>query len=294
MINVALIGCGHWGKNYINTIRNIPNARLKYVYDIKKPDMALPEGTIFAQDLKQILEDEEISGIMVVTPTTTHYDLALKIIESGKNILVEKPLTTNSMQAKELCEAADRKGIILMVGHIFKYNRAIREIKKKIDEGEIGDLRYIESRRIALGPIRQDTSALWDLITHDVYIATYLIGKMPYCISCVGKSHNKKVDDIVSLNIKFPDDIFVTIYANWEHPIKERKIIIGGTKKAILFDDVEISNKIVIYDRGVDYQATGGGFEEFHASIRNGDILIPKLKIGAPLDEEIKHFINCI
>jgi len=293
MVNVGLIGCGYWGKNYVNTIRNIPELKLKYIQDLKKPDF-IPENTSFTMNIEDILDDPEIEGIFIVTPTSTHYKITRRVLEGGKHVLVEKPLTTNSKEAEVLCALAKRKGVVLMTGHIFKYNSAIRYVKERIEEGDLGNLRYIESRRVGLGPIRQDVSVLWDFITHDIYISRYLVGKPPSRVSCIGQSHNKKVDDIVSLNMRFQGDIFVSIYANWEHPIKERQIIIGGTKKAILFDDVQPTNKVYIYNTGVDYMPSSGDFGEFQASTRAGDILIPKLKLCPPLEMEIKHFIDCI
>lgn len=293
MKNLALIGCGYWGKNYIKSIENISDLNLKYIQDINKP-ASIPGYIRFTEDLNEILKDEEIQGVIIATPPDTHYDIALKAIQAKKNVLVEKPITTSSGDAEKLCEAARKNDVVLMVGHIFKYNSATRDVKKRLEEGEIGDIRYIESRRIALGPIRQSTSTLWDLAVHDIYIAKYLIGERPLSVSCVGESHNKSIDDIVSLNLRFPNDILTTIYANWEHPIKERKIIIGGTKKAILFDDVEPTDKIIIYDRGVDYNPKTGDFGEFQAITRTGDTIIPKIKLNQPLEEELKHFSRCI
>ena len=292
MQKVALIGCGYWGKNYIRSIETISDLKLEYIQDIQQ--RPIPENIKFTKYLSQILNDDEIKGVIIATPPETHYDIALKSINAGKNVLVEKPITMNLKDAENLCEEAQKKKVVLMVGHIFKYNNAIKEIKKRLDLGEIGEIKYIESRRIALGPIRQSTSALWDLAVHDIYLAEYFIGKKPFSISCIGESHNKIIDDIVSINLRFPEDILATIYANWEHPIKERKIIIGGTKKAILFDDVEPTDKVTIYDRGVDYHPQTGDFGEFQAVTRTGDTLIPKLKLNQPLEEELIHFSKCM
>jgi len=293
-ISLALIGCGKWGKNYVNTISNIPDVNLSYIIDKEELTILLPHMTSFTKDLNDILNNDSINGVIISTPPETHYNIASKIIEHKKHVLVEKPLTTNSKDAEKLCRRAEELGVILMVGHIFKYNNAIKELNARIERGDIGELRYIESRRVGLGPIRQDVSALWDLATHDIYISNYLIGEMPFSVNCSGISHNGKVDDIVSLNMKFPNDIFASIYVNWEHPIKERELVVGGSKGAILFNDINPSEKLTVYERGIDYQPVTGDFGEFQSSIRDGDILIPKIRLNQPLDTEVRHFIECI
>lgn len=296
MVKLALIGCGLWGKNYLSNLRDMADVELLYVCDIKNepPGRILPKEAKFSRNHNEVLDDKEVKGVIIATPTSTHYEMVRSALLKGKNVLVEKPITTNSEEAKALFELAKEKGLILMVGHIFKFNPAVRYIKEMIDKGEIGDLRYIEARRVGLGPIRTDVDVLWDLATHDIYISKYLTGKKPLSLSSFGVSHNKKLDDVSCTNIKFPGDVLATIYVNWEHPVKERKIFIGGTKKAILFDDVEPTDKIKIYDKGVDYQPASGEFSEFIASTRDGDIIIPKIKSKQPLTEEIRHFIDCI
>jgi predicted dehydrogenase len=294
MVNVGLIGCGYWGKNYVNTINNMPQIKLKYVHDLCEPSLKNTNGFIFTRDINEVLNDDTVRGVIIATPTETHYEISLQALHAGKHVLVEKPLTTSSDNAQKLCDVAEQKDSILMTGHIFMYNEALLDIKNRIANGDIGVLRYIESRRVGLGPIRYDVSVLWDFVTHDIYISTFLIGESPLSVSCNGQSHNKKLDDIVSLNMKFKKDIFVSIYANWEHPIKERKIIIGGDKKAILFDDVQPSEKVAIYDRGINYLPSSGDFGEFQATTREGDIVIPRLKMIPPLEQEVNHFIYCI
>lgn len=290
---LALVGCGYWGKNYVNTIKNMQTIQLKYIIDITKPSISLPYDTIFSESIEDVLKDEEVKGIIIATPPKTHYSIALKALNAGKNVLIEKPITMDSMESKELVLNAKENNKILMVGHIFKYNNALREIKKMISRGDLGKIKYIDSRRVSLGPIRNQESALWDLITHDIYTSMYLIDKMPISISYNGSGENG-IDEISTVNLKFPDNIFVSIYANWGHPVKERRIIIGGSEKAILFDDIEISDKLKIYNKGVDYFRNPKDFSEFSSIIKEGDTIIPKLNFSPPLYEEILHFSNCI
>jgi len=294
-INLALIGCGYWGKNHLKTMQGIGEIELKYVVDAQMPKVKIPEESIFIEEYRKILNDENLDGAVIATPSNTHYEIAKDFLERGKNVFVEKPLTTNSSEARELCEIARKNDNILMTGEIFRFNSAIKYIKDTLDDGKLGKLRYIESRRVAPGPIRNDVSAMWDLLSHDIYISNHLVGKSPESVAYSGISHNRQFDDIVSLNLKYENPrVISTMYANWEHPIKERRLVVGGNKRAISFNDVEPSKKIEIYDMGIDFHSQEGGYGFFQASIRDGDILIPKIKLSEPLRDELVHFTNCI
>lgn len=297
MIEMALIGCGYWGKNYVKTFGDLDRFRLKYIVDAKAPSIKIPEGIKIINSLDTMLSDSDVEGVIVATPTITHYDIASKVLDAGKHVLVEKPITTRSDEAKKLCDIANKKKIILMAGHIFEYNNAVQEVKKRIDDGEVGQLRYIESRRVGLGPVRQDVSVLWDFATHDIYISNLFVGKKPNSISCNSISHNGSLSDISCLNLKYNNpEVLSSIYVNWEHPVKERQIIIGGSKKAILFNDMEPSEKLKIYDRGLNFNISenSGGMGEFQTITREGDTLIPKLKLMSPLENQLIHFGDCI
>ncbi len=296
-ITVALIGCGYWGKNYLNLFNSggtFGNAFLKYVHDIAPPNKSLPKEVKFTKDISTILNDSEINAVIIATPTKTHFTIASQVLQAGKHVLIEKPLTLNLQEAEKLNEIAKNAGKTLMVGHIFKYNLALREMKRRMEMGEIGNVLYLDARRVALGPVRQDASALWDLISHEVYIFMYLVGSAPISVSYVGGGYMNNIDEIVSINMRFPGKIFASAYANWAHPIKERKIVVGGSKKAIVFDDIHSSDKLTIYDRSIDYLPNPSNFSEFQTTIREGDILIPKLNLSQPLSTEVEHFFKCI
>ncbi|MEK6908497.1 MAG: Gfo/Idh/MocA family oxidoreductase [Nanoarchaeota archaeon] len=296
-LNLALIGCGYWGKNYLNLFGHegsFGNAQLKYINDIKKPSKNLQKEVTFTQDISVVLSDPEVEAVIIATPTKSHFDIALQALMAGKNVLIEKPLTLKLEDSEKLIKLAKEKGKILMVGHIFKYNSALREVKRRIDSGEIGQIKYLDARRVALGPVRQDASALWDLISHEVYIFMYLTGSKPLSVSYTGESYLNGVDDIVSVNMRFPGKVIATAYANWIHPIKERKLVIGGTKKAIVFDDIHPSEKLTIYDRSIEYLPNPNNFSEFQAGTREGDILIPKLNLSQPLITQFDHFLKCV
>ncbi len=295
-INLALIGCGYWGRNYLNLFDsegNFGDAKLKYVQDITQP-LKIPKYIEFTKEISKIWEDSEVDAVIIATSTSSHFEIASQAIMAGKNVLIEKPMTLNVMDAEKLIKLAKEKGKILMVGHIFKYNAALREVKRRIDSGEIGQIKYLDARRVALGPVRSDASALWDLISHEVYIFMYLTGLNPTSVNYTGESYLNVVDDIVLVNLKFPGKIIATAYANWAHPVKERKLVIGGTKKAIVFDDIHPSEKLTIYDRSIEYLPNPNNFSEFQATTREGDILMPKLNLSQPLNNQLDHFIKCI
>jgi len=294
--HLALIGCGYWGKNHLRTLDQLSDASLDYVCDPQLNPDRFPKSTFkFTPDYSEILKDASIEGVIISTPATTHYKLAKDFLTSGKAVFVEKPLTTKVEEAEELCQIAEQTKLPLMVGEIFRFNPAIQFIREMIKNGELGDIRYIESRRVGLGPVRNDVSVLWDLATHDIYTSNLLVGKTPINISYNGISHNGKLDDICCVNLGYENpNILSTIYVNWEHPRKERLTIVGGTKKAVSFNDVEPSDKIAIFERAVDYSPLTGDFGEFQSSIKSGNIIIPQLKSKQPLEEELKNFIKCI
>lgn len=292
---IALIGCGYWGRNHLRTLREMDNIGISYVCDSRELSLKLLGAIKHSKDYREILADSEVDGAIIATPTNTHYQVARDFLQAKKHVFVEKPITNNVDEAQELCGLAKENNVCLMIGEIFRFNPAIKFIKEQIDLGNLGELRYLESRRVGLGPIRTDVSALWDLATHDIYISNLITGQKPKSVSYQGISHNGKLDDISCINIKYESPkVLSTIYVNWEHPIKERMLIVGGTKKAIKFDDIQPSEKIHIFERAVDYLPITGDFGEFQSSIRSGSIMIPQIKVVQPLEEELKHFVKCM
>jgi predicted dehydrogenase len=292
--NLALVGLGYWGRNHYRVLNGLEEIDLKWACDSGIPKIKAGGNVRFTTQYQELIYDDSLQGVVLAVPTDAHYILGKEFLEAGKHVFIEKPLTNNTEQAEELCQIAQRKGVQLMVGDIFKFNAAVQFLKELIGKGELGNLRYLESRRVGLGPIRKDVSALWDLATHDIYLSRHFVGKKPISVNYQGVSHNGKVDDLCCINLKFPEEVMATIYVNWEHPIKERKFIVGGTEKAVLFDDVEPTDKITIFERGVDYQKDAGDFGGFQTSIRDGNIVIPRLKLTQPLEIELKHFVGCI
>ena len=295
MIRGALIGCGYWGRNILRVLSEMDGFDLRVVCDAKKPMGRIPRDVEFKEDYRAVLKDGKIDCVFIATPASTHYEIAREFLESKRHVFVEKPLTTDITSAQELCSIAEKQKVQLMVGEVFRFNEGIKYIKRMIDNRELGEIRYIEARRVGLGPVRNDVSVLWDLASHDIYICNLFVGKEPFSVNCRGVSHNGVSDDISCLNLIYPTpNVLATIYVNWEHPVIERKVIVGGTEKAVLFDDIEASEKVRIYNKGIEYQAKNGDFGAWQAAVRDGDIVIPKLKLTQPLEEELRHFIECV
>lgn len=291
----ALVGCGYWGRNFVRTIEDIDGASFKYICDPVRPKglhARFLEGK-YVPDMRAVFEDPEVGSVVVATQVANHYPIVKGLLSLGKNVLVEKPMTLDSGEAEELVNLAESNNVCLMVGDIFMYNQAFNFVADLVKRGEVGKIRYIESRRVGLGPIRQDVSVLEDLATHEIYMLRHILGISPEAVSCVGISHNGAVDDIVSLNMRFPGGVFASVYANWEHPVKERKFVVGGDEKAIVFDDVAPVDKVVIFEKGVSYQPKSGAFGEFQSSVRDGATVFPKVPMGQPLLAELSHFVEC-
>ncbi len=293
MTSIGLVGLGYWGKNHYKTLREMPGVSIPFVCDPVADGSSL--GPEFIRDYRDAARRKGVDGVVVATPATTHYEVVKEFLNAGKHVLVEKPITTNLAQGKELCDLADERERVLMVGEIFRFNPAINYIMEHIGEGKIGDVKYFEARRIGLGPIRQDVGVVWDLASHDVYLANMFMRSLPERVGCHQVSFNGSVGDVATLALQFPGNRFGSIYVNWAHPLKERTIIIGGSRGAFAFDDIDPTDKVKHYERGVDYQPGTAGLAPFMASVRSGDIHIPSINLrGSPLERELRHFADCI
>lgn len=298
-IKFGVIGVGYWGPNYVRILNMEPSAEIKWIADLDTKKLSNIKSVYpnikTTNDYKDILEDKEVEAIIICTPTTTHFKIAKDCIKAAKHVLVEKPLTYSSDEAKKLIESANTNDVKLMVGHIFEFNPAVRYIKECIDKKNIGEVMYAHSARTGLGPIRHDVNAMWDLASHDISILLYLFGKKPVDIVARGVDYLKDGnEDVVFINMAFGNKVMANIHVSWIDPTKTRKLTVVGTEKMITFDDVDMSEKVRIYDKGVSYQHPYANFGEFQLMIRDGDINIPKIKFKEPLKEQVLHFIDCI
>jgi predicted dehydrogenase len=304
-IVLAQLGCGYWGPNLLRNFSAISGCTVKYVVDSSAERRAFVEANFplsrATENHQAVLEDPDVNGVIIATPAASHFSLAKQVLVAGKHVFVEKPLATKVAEVDELSRCAAERNLVVMTGHTFVYNSAVRYVKKLIDSGELGDLRYIYSQRLNLGRIRSDIDALWNFAPHDISIIQYWLGDPePVSIGRQGMAYMQDdIDDVVFLSLEYPGKVIANIHVSWLDPQKVRKIIIVGSRKMVVYDDIA-ENKIAIYDKGIDRRAILGENMDFdnprvsQFNYRSGDILIPELKFTEPLRVEAEHFADCI
>lgn len=305
MLNVAQIGVGYWGPNLLRNLVANKKCRVKKVADLSPERQeyvkALYPSVDVTDDAGQIFDDDDIDAVVIATPVANHFDFAMKALSAGKHILVEKPLARSVREVEQIAALADKNQKLAMVGHTFLFNAAVRYVKELIESGQLGEIRYIYSQRLNLGRIRSDVDALWNFAPHDISIIQYWLGD-PKPISVVRRGVDyiqKGIQDVVFLNILYPDNIMANIHVSWLDPTRVRSMTVVGSKKMVVYDDTA-DNKIILYDKGIDRMAVLGEnmdydnqhFQTF--SHRSGDVLLPKIDFKEPLKEEIGHFVDCI
>ncbi|MCI0540295.1 MAG: Gfo/Idh/MocA family oxidoreductase, partial [Verrucomicrobiales bacterium] len=282
-----------------------PDCSVKYVVDSSAERRAFVQANYSSmtavESYNKALDDPEVDAIVIATPAATHFTVAKQALEAGKHVFVEKPLATRAAEVDELDHIAKARNLIVMVGHTFIYNPAVRYVKKLIDGGELGEIRYIYSQRLNLGRIRSDIDALWNFAPHDISIIQFwLKDAEPLSVCRQGMAYVQDgIDDVVFLNLVYPRKIIANIHVSWLDPQKVRKMIVVGSKKMVVYDDVA-DNKIAIYDKGIDRKAILGQNMDFDQpqpvpfNYRSGDILLPQVKATEPLRAEAEHFTVCI
>ncbi len=296
-IGVAIVGLGYWGPNLVRNFNKLSDIKLEYGCDllesnIKRAKHDFPQIK-YTTNYNEILQDPYVQAISIATPLSTHFDLAKKALLSDKHIIVEKPFTKTTDEAKELIKLAKKKKLKVMVGHTFVYSEAVKKLKTLIDAEKLGKLLYYDSTRINLGQLRKDADVIWDLAVHDFAILNYLIKDRPIIIKTVSSSPlRNKSDELAHIFITYKNGFTAHIYVSWLSPIKIRTILIGGKKKMVLYDDIQPSEKIRIYDKGITIP--NEDVTPFNPLYRSGDILIPKIKSNEALFNELSHFILCI
>ncbi|MCG6872009.1 MAG: Gfo/Idh/MocA family oxidoreductase [Gammaproteobacteria bacterium] len=298
---VALIGAGHWGPFLARSLEQTGKARLAWVCD-RDPERAQRVADRHVDcrtttDLQDILDDRVVTAVAVATPANTHQEIVTRCLEAGRHVLAEKPLTTDAASSRKLVELARRNNRVLMVGHVFEYNASIRGLKEIIDNGELGELFYLNFERTNLGPVRLDVNALWDLATHDISILRYLLGKDPVDVSCVGRDFlHEGVEDTVFLNLGFGEDgPMAQVHASWLNPRKVRQITVVGSRKMAVWDDLNLKAPIKLYDKRVEAdRPAGDDFIAYKTSIVDGGMFAPSVRTNQPLEAECAHFIDCV
>ncbi len=300
LLRVGVIGCGYWGPNLIRNFARNPDSEVWAVCD-RLPGRAtrvageyrIPHATTHADE---VFQNEEIDLVVIATPCDTHHGLARDAINAGKHILVMKPLTTRAAHAEELCELADRQGVLLAVDHTFLFTGAVRKMKELINEGTIGQLYYFDSVRINLGLIQTDVNVLWDLAPHDISIMDHLIQHDPVQVAAIGSSHGESpMESIAYLTVRYGDSLLAHVHVNWLAPAKIRRTIVGGSKRMMVYDDMEASEKVKVYDKGFSL-AQPGPDNNYQAliSYRSGDMHAPQLDTREALAVEVDNVIGAI
>jgi len=304
-INVAQLGVGYWGPNLLRNLISNPRFNVKTVVDLSEARRdfvtSLYPGIPVDSTSEVVFENPNIDAVVIATPVATHYDLAIRAVKSGKHVLVEKPMAIRVDEVENIGHAASDSKVVAMVGHTFLFNQAVRYVKGLIDGGDLGDIRYIYSQRVNLGRIRNDVDALWSLAPHDVSIIQYWLGDPnPRSISKIGMDYVQKgINDVVFLNVTYPNNVMAHIHVSWLDPHKVRKITVVGSKKMVVYDDLA-ENKIAVFDKGIDPLAVLGNSMDFddpsilEFNHRSGDVILPQVDWKEPIKVEIDHFADCI
>lgn len=301
-LSVGVVGCGYWGPNLVRNFYENEQVELRYVCDLsaeKLAKLARRYPTVKATvDYQDLLNDPTLDAIVIATPVHTHFKLAHMALSAGKHVLVEKPMCMTSVECEELIAVADQKKKVLMVDHTFAYHGAVTRIKDVIDHGELGEILYFDSVRINLGLFQSDVNVVWDLAPHDLSIMDYLLGQTPKTVHATGACHaGNGVEDIAYITLTFENNTIAHFNVSWLSPVKVRQILIGGTRKMIVYDDLTPMEKVRIYDKGISISEETRGYNSQYVnqvSYRVGDMHSPVIDITEALKIEVVHFVDCV
>lgn len=297
MIRIGVIGYGYWGPNVVRNLQSLDGSRVVAVCDInpealRRARQAYPDVRLIS-DSAELLSSTDVDAVAVVTPVGTHFELAKAALQNGKHVFVEKPFTCSAVHAEQLIELADRKNLKIMVDHTFLFTGAVKKIRQLIDKGTLGQLYYYDSMRVNLGLFQHDVNIVWDLAPHDLSIMEYLIPEKPEAIVATGERHLNGYEDVAFITVYFPHSIIAHINVNWLSPVKIRTTLIGGEKKMLVWNDLEVDEKIKVYDKGVQ-MTNGEGVHELLVSYRSGDMWAPRVEQTEALKTELGYFIDCV
>jgi predicted dehydrogenase len=299
MLDIAVVGCGYWGPNLVRNFNATADGRVSVVCDTDPARLThmkkLYPGIDVSPDFDEVLGRSDVDAVVIATPTRLHHAMALKALQSGRHVLVEKPLAGSTKECEELLQAADDKGLVLMVGHTFVYSPTVRKIREIISRGDLGELQYISSRRLNLGLFQTDINVAWDLAPHDISIILYILGEAPTAVNCQGKAHvTPGIEDVTNMTLTFANGAFALIHNSWLDPNKVRQMTFVGKRQMLAYDDIEPIEKIRIYDKRVEVPPHYDSFAEFHFSYHHGDMYSPCVKQVESLSMECQHFLDCI
>ena len=298
-IGVGVIGVGYWGPNLLRNFNNVTGAEARWAVDLDEARLShiseLYPDVRTTRVYRELLADGATSAVVIATPADTHCSLACEAFEAGKHVFVEKPMAMKESECRQMVAAAEKAGRRLMVGHTFLFNNAVHQIKQLIDSGELGDIYYVYINRVNLGLFREDCNVVWDLAPHDIAILNWLLGSNPKSLTAVGHAYvQPNIEDVAFVNLEYPGNVMAHLHVSWLDPNKVRTITVVGSKKMLVYDDVSNTEKLRVYDKGVNVMPHYDTFGEFQLSYRYGDIVLPRIDDSEPLRNEAEHFIACI
>jgi predicted dehydrogenase len=299
MIGIGVIGYGYWGPNLVRNFSEVSGARVVAVSDMRSDRLAHVHRRYPAiratTDYRELLTDSSIDAVVIATPVSTHFDLAMQALQAGKHVLVEKPMTTNVEQAERLLDFAARQQRLLMVDHTFVFTGAVRKIKELVNTDQLGRLYYYDSVRVNLGVFQHDVNVLWDLAAHDLSIMDYVLGIQPTVVAATGIAHiSGQPRDVAYLTCLFDGNLIAHFHVNWLSPVKVRRTLIGGDRRMIVYDDLEPSEKVKVYDKGIALTNGPESRYQLLVSYRAGDMWAPRLDTAEALSVEALHFVECL
>jgi predicted dehydrogenase len=297
-MKIAVVGLGYWGPNLVRNFQSLPD--VKSVIGVDNDEARLHKAKQrflnleLSNNLDDVLKSDDVAAVAIATPVSSHYSLGKKVLEAGKHLWVEKPFTAKVSEAESLLHLAEKKSLKVMVDHTFIYTGAVRKMKEIMDKGELGDIYYFDSVRVNLGLFQHDVNVVWDLAPHDLSIMNYLLPQRPKSVSAVGSCHTGNgLENVAYLTVLFDNNLIAHFHVNWLAPVKIRKVLIGGSKSMLVFDDMENSEKVKIYDKGIDVKTKEGMYETL-VQYRTGDMRSPKLDQTEALMLATSHFLECI
>jgi len=305
MIQTGVIGCGYWGPNLIRNLHNQSRGAVRYVCDINTERLEAIARRYPAvkcvTDYREMLADPKLDAVLIATPVETHFEIAREAIEAGKHILIEKPMTDSSETARRLIDLAEKHRRVLMVDHTFLFTSAVQKMKEIVESGELGSIYYLDSVRVNLGLFQHDINVVWDLGPHDISIANHILQRKPERVSAVGASHiSDAIEDVAYVTLHYSGNLLAHFHVNWLAPVKVRQMLVGGSEKMLLWNDIEPSEKIKVYDRGISIRPLPDGRVDKHQiyktliQYRTGDMYAPQLENVEALARVVEHFLHCI
>ena len=299
MIRIGIIGYGYWGPNLVRNFAECSRATVAAVCDVREERLAQVRrrypGVAVTTSAAELFAHPDVDAVVIATPVDRHFELGMAALDAGKHVLLEKPIASTSEQASRLIDAAAARRLVLMVDHTFVYTGAVRKMREVSDEGELGDLYYSDSVRLNLGRFQHDVNVLWDLAVHDLAIMDYVLKDRPVAVSATGLAHVPgRPQNIAYMTMFFQSRLIAHVHVNWLSPVKVRRTLLGGSRRMVMFDDLEASEKIKIYDRGISVNPSPENVYQMLIGYRSGDMRAPQLAVTEALSVEAAHFVECV